>query len=408
MTSQGLVCTGCGCLCDDILIEIDGARLGKIENVCARGAAYLQSGANRERRATSLIGGRSASLKEAVDEAAHLLSKAKACLVFGLDSSTLEAQTVAIELAQKLSATIDDASSFSYGTLIEKILRGNLPTCSLSEVRDNADLLIYWGSNPLHTHPRHISKFTYYAYTAYDPAGWFPKVTLSCVDVRDTEMSLMCGSAFKIKPGGDADFMRAVLGEAQEGMETSEAFREMVENSRFCTIFCGSGLNHALDSDFSLFERMVQTFSQGTRLAVIPMVAESNLRGFNQTLFKQSGYINQVSFAAGVSHGRQFSFLEQVRNGLPDCVLIIGSDPFSVLPQSLMRNLRNVDVICLDHFSTPTTEAADVVIPTALPGLECAGSVIRMDGYEVALIGLKKADCPAEEDVLKQLVERIA
>ena len=359
-------------------------------------------------RATSLIGGRSASLKEAVDEAAHLLSKAKTCLVFGLDSSTLEAQAAAIELARKLSATIDDASSFSYGTLIERILRGNLPTCSLSEVRDNADLLIYWGSNPLHTHPRHISKFTYYAYTAYDPAGWFPKVTLSCVDVRDTELSLMCGPAFKIKPGGDADFMRAVLGEAQEGMEASEAFREMVENSRFCTIFCGSGLNYALDSDFSLFERMVQTLSQETRLAVIPMVAESNLRGFNQTLFKQSGYINQVSFAAGVSHGRQFSFLEQVRNGLPDCVLIIGSDPFSVLPQSLMRNLRNVDVICLDHFSTPTTEAADVVIPTALPGLECAGSVIRMDGYEVALIGLRKADCPAEEDVLKQLVERIA
>lgn len=405
LSSQSLVCTGCGCLCDDIQADIEGAPLDRIENACAKGAAYLQSGVNPERRASSLIGGRRASLEEAIEQAARLLSKAKNRLIFGLDNSTLEAQAVAIELARKLGTVIDDASSFSYGSLIQSILSGDLPTCSLSEVKDNADLLIYWGSNPPHTHPRHLSEFTYYAYTDYDPAGWLPKnVTLTCVEVRDTELSFICRPSFKIKPGGDKDFVRAILDEGQDGAEGSQTLVDLVKKSRFCVMFCGPGLVYSLDDDFSSFNEMVHMFGEWTRMAVVPMVAEANLRGFNQLLYKETGYVNQVSFGAGVSHGSEFSFLEQVRNCIPECVLIIGSDPFSDLPQSLMRNLEGTSVICLDHFSTPTTNAADVVIPTALPGLECDGSMLRMDGEEVALVGPKKGEYPTEEEVLRQLL----
>ena len=408
MTSESLVCTGCGCLCDDIQAEIKGGRLGRIENVCAKGAAYLYSSVNPERRASSLIGGRRASLEKAIEQAARLLSKAKNRLIFGLDNSTLQAQAAAIELARKLGAVIDDASSFSYGTLIQSILSADLPTCSLSEVKDNADLLVYWGSDPTHTHPRHLSKFTYYAYTEYDPAGWLPSnVTLTCVEVRDTDLSFMCRPAFKIKPGGDQDFIRAVLDEGQDGTEESQTFVELIKKSRFCVMFCGPGLVYSLDDDFSSFNQMVHKFGEGTRMAVVPMVAEANLRGFDQSLYKQTGYVNRVSFAAGVSHGSEFSFLEQVRNRVPECVLVIGSDPFSVLPQSLVGNLQGTSIICLDHFSTPTASAADVVIPTALPGLECDGSMLRMDGEEVALVGPKKGEYPTEEKVLQRLAERI-
>jgi len=347
------------------------------------------------------------SAEEAVEEAARLLSRAKNCLIFGFDSSTLETQAIAIELARKLGAVIDDASSFSWGTLLESLLRGVLPTCSLSEVKDNADLLIYWGSNPPHTHPRHLSKFTYYAYTDYNLAGWFPKVKLSCFEVRDTELSVMCQPVFKIKPGGDRHFIRAVLGEAPSGAKDSQSFLKMVIESHFCVIFCGAGLSYSLDGEFGPFSDMVRRFSQAIRVAVIPMVAQANLRGFSQSLYAQTQHVNQVSFGAGISHGNEFSFVEQVRKGLADCVLVVGSDPFSTLPQSLMGNLRGTSIICLDRFSTPTTTAADVVIATALPGLECGGSMARMDGDRVILVGPKKGDYPTEEEILNQLLQRI-
>ena len=407
MSSQSLVCTGCGCLCDDIQVEIEGDHLARVESACAKGAALLYSSDNPGRRATCLIGGEKASLEQAIEAAARLLFKARRRLIFGLDESTLEAQAAGIELARKLEGVIDDASSFSYAPLIQGILTGDLPTCSLSQVKDNADLLLYWGSNPPHTHPRHLSKFSYYAYTDYTEAGWFPKVTLSCVEVRNTELSFLCKPAFKLKPGADKDFITNILMEGKDGTEESKRFVELVRESRFCVVFCGSGLIYSLDNEFSLFSEMVHKLNQRTRITVIPMPMEFNLRGFNQSLYKQTGYVNQVSFAAGVSHGSEFSFLEQVRKRLADCVLIIGSDPFSNLPPSLIRNLQGTSVICLDHFSTPTTNSAEVVIPTALPGLECSGSAIRMDGDEITLVKLKKAGYPTEEEILKQLAERI-
>ena len=407
MSSSMLVCTGCGCLCDDVQAEIDGNRLGQIENACAKGAAYLQAAFNPERRAKSSIRGKRCSPEAAMDEAARLLSKAKRRLIFGLDNSTLETQALAIELARKLGAALDDASSFSYAPLIERILSQELPTCSLSEVKDKADLLLYWGANPTATHPRHLSKYTYYAYADFNPAGWYPKVTLSSIDVRPTELTAMSKPAFRIKPRGDRELISGLLGESPTASVEAKQLSELVKKSRFCTIFCGRGLAHSLDGDFSGFGQMVRRLSQSIRMAVIPMITETNMVGFNQSLHKQTSYVNQVSFARGVSHGRQFSFLEQAYNRTPDCILVVGSDPFSMLPQSLMSKLQGVDIICLDHFSTPTTEGASVVIPTAVPGVESGGNVVRMDGDSIALAEPIKNEYPTEEAILKQLLEKV-
>ncbi len=407
MSSKTLVCTGCGCLCDDIQVETDGAHLGKIENACAKGAAYLQAAFNPERRAKSSIRGQSCSPEAAIEEAARLLSKAKRRLIFGLDNSTLETQALAIELARKLGAVIDDASSFSYGPLVERIIKKELPTCSLSEVKDKADLLLYWGANPTATHPRHLSKYTYYAYADFNPAGWYPKVTLSSIDVRPTELTAMSKPAFKIKPGGDRELISGLLGESPAPTDQAKQLSELIKKSHFCAMFCGLGLVHSLGGDFSGFTRMVQMLSQSIRVAVIPMIAETNMLGFNQSLHKQSSYVNSVSFAGGVSHGRQFSFLEQVHNHAADCILVVGSDPFSALPQSLLANLQGVDIICLDHFSTLTTEAADVVIPAAVPGVESGGNVVRMDSDVIALAEPVKNGFPTQEAILKQLLEKV-
>jgi formylmethanofuran dehydrogenase subunit B len=407
LNSRKLVCTGCGCLCDDVQVEIDGAHLGQIENACAKGAAYLQSAFNPDRRPKSSIRGRSCSPEAAIDEAAQLLSRAKRRLIFGLDSSTLETQALAIELARKLGAALDDASSFSYGPLIERILGQELPTCSLSEVKDKADLLLYWGANPTTTHPRHLSKYTYYAYADFNPAGWYPKVTLSSIDVRPTELTAMSKPGFRIKPCGDRELISGLLGESPTASVEAKQLSELVRKSRFCVIFCGLGLVHSLDGDFSGFTRMVQMLSQSIRVAIIPMIVETNMVGFSQSIHRQTSYVNQISFAGGVSHGRQFSFLDQVHNRTPDCILIVGSDPFSAMPQSLMSKLQGVDIICLDHFSTLTAEAASVVIPTAVPGVESGGNVVRMDGDDITLAVPIKDGYPTQQEILRQLLEKV-
>jgi len=407
LISKTLICTGCGCLCDDIRVEIDCAHLGQIENACAKGAAYLQAAFNPELRAKGSIRGQSCSSEAAIHEAARLLSKAKRRLVFGLDSSTLEAQALAIEMARGLGTVIDDASSFSYGPLIERIIKKELPTCSLSEVKDKADLLLYWGANPTATHPRHLSKYTYYAYADFNPAGWYPKVTLSSIDVRQTELTAMSQPAFRIKPGGDSELISGLLRESSATNDQARKLSDLIQKSRLCVIFCGLGLVHSLDGDLSAFARMVQMLSRSIRVAVVPMISETNMLGFSQSLHQQTSYVNSVSFAGSVSHGHQFSFLEQVHNHAADCILIVGSDPFSTLPQSLLGKLQGVDIICLDHFTTLTIGTADIVIPSALPGVECRGSMVRLDGDGVALAEPIKDGFPTQEAILRQLLEKV-
>lgn len=407
MGLKSLVCTGCGTLCDDIQVGIEDSRPARIENACAKGTAHIQSSFNAQRRPKSTIGGQECSSDTAIAEAKHLLLNSRNPLIFGLDSSTLSAQALGIELARKIKGTIDDASSFSYGLLIKAIVDGDLPTCSLSEIKDNADLLVYWGADPPNTHPRHLSLHSYYAYTGYNPAGWYPKVTLTCVEVRHTELSSMCRPVFRLRPGGDKALVKTIAGEAQDEVEMAGKFTELVKKSKFCVVFAGLGLMHGLGSDFSSFVRMLHALSGLTRMAVIPMTSEINMRGFCKLLHEKTGRVNGVSFAPSAADGSKHTFLEQTRNQPPECVVIIGSDPFSALPHSVMRNLAATNTVCLSHFATPSTMVADVVIPTALPGVECSGSVVRMDGAEVALAELEKGIYPTEEVVLRQLLGSI-
>jgi formylmethanofuran dehydrogenase subunit B len=137
---------------------------------------------------------------------------------------------------------------------------------------------------------------------------------------------------------------------------------------------------------------------------VIPMIDDVNMFGFNKVLFQKTGHVNRVSFSGGVSHAPEFSFLEQLRREVPDCVLTIGSDQVSTLPMSLRNNLAKTKVICLSSLITPTTKAADVVIATAAPGWEQSGKVVRMDGEEVSLKKVRESVYPTEADILEQLL----
>jgi formylmethanofuran dehydrogenase subunit B len=404
-----LVCTGCGSLCDDIQVEIEENHIARIENACAKGAAFLYALDNPERRTTNLVRHEEVPLERAIEEAKHLLFEAKRPLIFGLDNSTLEAQAKAIRLARKLGAVIDDASSYSYGELIRGLMEGSPRTCSLSQIKDKADLLIYWGSNPLHSHPRHLSEFSYYAYTDYDEAGWVPKVKMTCVDVRETELSSICRPAFRLAPGGDREFIQETVSiiKGGKGTEEAKAFLELIKNSQVCVIFCGKGLVYSVNGNLDSFNEMVEGLSQWTKVSVIPMIDEINMLGFNKSLREETGYINQVSFDGGIIHGTEFSFLEQVHKGLLDCVLIAGSDPFSTLPQSLSRKLASTKIICLSNLITPTTDAAEVVIATAAPGLESSGKVVRMDEEESDLLKVKKSTYPSEEEVLERFFEDV-
>lgn len=408
MNPVNATCAGCACLCDDIQVELKNDQITKVENACAKGNALFRSCNNHSRRNNYLVGNKEVSLERAVQEASYLLQKAKNPIIFGADNSTLETQALGIELGQAIQAIIDDASSFCQGSLIQGLFDGDIPSCGLADAL-TADLLIYWGSNPYHSHPRHLSKFSYYPRDDYKEVGATPDVTLSCVEVRDTEVYQTSNPKFKIRPGGDKEFIQGILTElgGETASEEARSFTQLMSKSRSCVIFAGLGLTYSLDGDFSLLEEMMTAFADQVQIRVIPMVGHFNMRGFNRSLYQLTGYVNKVKLINSPSHDQRLSFIEQVKKQTVDCALIIGADPLSNLPWSVMKNLKDIPMICLDPFITATSTIAQVVFGTAISGVEARGKAVRMDGEELNLLRVKQSEHATDEEIIGRLLSEV-
>lgn len=409
MALNSTACTACSCLCDDIGLQIEGNTVKRIENACRKGSAFIYATQSESKRNMCLVEGQPVDADKALDRAAKELSRAKRPLIFGLDNSSLEAQSVGIELARRLGCVIDDTSSYCQGNLVEHVLDGTIPTCSLEDVK-SSDLILYWGSNPHHSHPRHLSKFTIYAHPEYVELGATRRVTLAAIEVRESETAVICHRVFRVKPRGDRDLIDALSKGITTPPTTPDAQRilDLLRKSRFITIFVGLGLTYSLDNDYASFVELCSRLSKWGRLAIVPMVGHYNMRGFNQSLRKATGFVNKVSFAGGLFHGDQYSLLEQVRTCSTDCVLVVGSDPFSSLPKSVKESLVKTPRIVVDPFQSSTSKEATVVIGPSVTGIESGGSAVRMDGTEVKLTAALKTNRLSDELILTRIADRLS
>lgn len=93
-----VTCTGCALLCEDVEI-----RDGRILHACRRGSTLLAH--HNEARAKPKVDGREVSFEEAMKEAKKIVSEAENLAIYGLDTTTLEAQKIAVEIAEKRKLT---------------------------------------------------------------------------------------------------------------------------------------------------------------------------------------------------------------------------------------------------------------------------------------------------------------
>ncbi len=152
-------CTVCPLLCDDILIAADG-----VERACGHGretigealATAVRPGA---RPAEAWESDRPLDRETATTRAAAILTSARRVLVTGLPNATLEAITAACDLAETLGAAVDAGLPESARAAGPTIARAGEVTAVFEELRDRADLVIFWCCDPFESHPRFIERF---------------------------------------------------------------------------------------------------------------------------------------------------------------------------------------------------------------------------------------------------------
>ena len=405
------ICTGCSLLCQDIEASVSEGKLTKAKNLCRKGHGHFQ--ASFSERTFPMIGGKQVDLNQAIARAAEILRSAKSPLLLGWSNSTLEAQRVGISLAEKLGATIDDTSTFCQDSLMESILSGNLPSSTLDDVRNYADTSIFWGADPSNSHPRHLSRFSYYPRGEKRQKSYEEERTCLVVDVRMSATAALCKeNLYRVSPGGDAEFIEAIISVLEGKIPRVGDKKKMIElggllkKTEWGAIFPGPGLVYSLQGNMEILERLLARLNEITVFKVVPMVGHFNTRGFYELLREKTGHVNRVSFKGGeIAHGPEQSVMTAAKSC--DAALIVGSDPLSSLPFGTAQALARLPLIAIDPHRSLTTDAAEVVIPSAISGLEAGGTAVRTDGVKIEFEPIIEAGIPADEQILKRIMEAI-
>ncbi|ETA66775.1 formylmethanofuran dehydrogenase, subunit B [Methanolobus tindarius DSM 2278] len=415
--SEYYVCTGCALLCDDIEVEIENSKIKTVHAACRKGVARMK-GCSDPLECT--VDGEKTDVDSAITKAAEILREAENPLIFGHGNSSSEAQKLSIGLAKKTGAYLDDTSSFCQGPVIEAILQEKLRTCTLDDIRHKADVIIFWGADPSNSHPRHLSRYSYFPRGKERQRGWEEDRTAICVDVRKSETAVICGANrfYQIPMGGDEEFMDALVSALSSKVpKTSFGFdakrilelANVLKKAKFGVICVGLGLIYSLEDLEPLF-RLIDKLNEVSEFSLMPMVGQYNMRGFNQNLYEETGFINRVKFnseTGEAKHGPEFSVVESLREKSVDAALIIGSDPLSSLPLSVSRYLADIPLITIDPCRNLTSSKAEVTIPCAFGGVEYGGTAVRMDGVEVKLKKILDTENLPDAEILRKITEAI-
>lgn len=412
------VCTGCALLCDNIEVELSGDQITKIKTACRKGFSRIMGCIEPM---PCMVEGKKVDITTAINNAARIIKNAEKPLIFGLGNSTSEAQKQAIELAKRIGAIIDDTSSFCQGPILEAIFHEKIRSCSLDDVRNRADVIVYWGSDPSNSHPRHLSRYSYFPRGEERQRGWEEDRTAIAIDVRKSHTAKICGEGFyQIPLQADAVFIEALI-DALSGKVPKVPFEydikkilelaNVLKKAQFGVIFAGSGLVYSI-KDMGIMTRLMDKLNEVSNFHLIPMIEHYNTRGFNQNLFDETGCLNRVKFEKSenrfeVKNGVDYSIIEVLNTKKIDAALIIGSDPMSSLPRSTAEYLLEILLISIGPCENFTSRVAKVTIPSALSGVECGGSAIRMDGVKVTFEPIIKTARLPDEEILKRIMEAI-
>ncbi|HUV34632.1 MAG TPA: formylmethanofuran dehydrogenase subunit B [Candidatus Desulfaltia sp.] len=398
MRYEDVVCPFCGCLCDDLEVSVEDGHISEVKNACGISRSkFMNHGANRLEHPT--VDGKKVSLERAVKEAVDLLSKAERPLVYGLSSTECGAISKAVEIAETAGGILDNTSSVCHGPTILALQQVGESKASLGEIRNRADLVIFWGSNPTEAHIRHITRYSGMPKGMYVPEGRKGRKIIT-VDVRETGSTKLADQFIKVRPGSDFELLQALRAcvrgqelpvEEVAGVPMAEVreLADQMKKARFGIVFFGLGLTQSDGRHMNIDAAvgLVAELNRHTKFVLTPMRGHYNVAGANTVTTWQTGYPYAVDFSRGYPRYNpgEFTSVDLLSRGEVDAALVVASDPASNFPVDAAANLAKMPVVTLEQKITPTTMISKVAIPVATAGVEAEGTAYRMDGVPLRL-----------------------
>ncbi|QDU87733.1 Formyltransferase/hydrolase complex Fhc subunit B [Pirellulimonas nuda] len=400
-----IVCLGCGCLCDDIppAARFSGNQWPASAISCELGREWL----GRERPAfpPSRVGGKPASLEQALTAAAELLASASSPLVCGWAGQTLEGQRAAVALADRLGALADWTSGPEALAHHAAFQQQGASTATLGEVRRRADLVVYWGCDPRESHPRHLSRFVRPPDDGASPRRVWCVSDDPGADFADERAALLGGDHLATL----AALRMLIRGEAIEASAPLRQLASALTSSGYVAVFYSHTLAGAGHAGLGALAALCQELHAHTRCVALPLGAQGNPHGAESVLAWQTGYPAAVSFASGAPRyaPQQYNTAALLTGGRVDAALVAGDDLLAHTTPQAAEALRAAPYVALGYEDSATLRAARVAIAIAEPGAACGGTVLRVDGVPLELRPFRDDQLPTAAEVLTELLDRI-
>lgn len=409
---ENVPCPFCGMICDDLTVRSSAQGLKVEAGGCPRANAGFE---RRLPEMTPQIEGRPASADEAARAAAEILRTSRQPVISGL-ATDVDGVRAALSLAERVGAVIDHAQSDSSFRNYRVLQTSGWVMTTLTEARNRADLFVIVASDIKKYHSRFFEKIV------NPPEVMFP-------GFAESRTIVVIGGK------GDADLagprVKEVVSipcEPQRAAEVLDALRALAKGAKLSSETPGGVPRQAIEDllarcraakyavftwvpsslDFADADLTVQAINEyikeanaTTRVAGLALGGNEGSTTAGYVTAWQTGFPLRVSFASGAPKydPELYSWRRLVETGQCDALLWIGSiTPDLSPPAGAFSNV----VLGTPGIKLP--RQPKVFIPVGTPGIDNAGSLIRVDGsVALPMKNLGRSKYPRAADVLAEI-----
>lgn len=427
MFTKNIICSACGATCDDIQVELKDHAI-EVKNACKIGNARFQMVRNPQRIKIPLIRKQGklqpVSWDEAIEKASDILVSAKRPLISIGSEISCEAQEIGLMIGEYLGSIVD--TTIGNGSTVMGVQEAGKVGATEGKMKNRGDLIVYWGTNPLESMPRQMSRYGAFPRGYWTKRGRFDRMVIT-VDPRKTLTAKASDLHVQLKPNSDYELISALLTllhgktphhsvEEITGVPIHiiEEMLNLMKKCNFGVISIGTGLHSSLGRyrNTEIIMNLVKELNNYSKFSFETIRSHCNAAGFTQVASYMYGYPFGLDFTRGYPRYNpgEFTTVDLLREKDIDAAFVICNDLLSQIPTDCAAYLTDIPLIYLDTIPSPTTFISDVVLPGVIDSIECEGTFYRLD--DVAVHFEPFTNSPFEftknnEDTLKQLFAKI-
>ncbi|MHA2036960.1 MAG: molybdopterin-dependent oxidoreductase, partial [Promethearchaeota archaeon] len=311
------------------------------------------------------------------------------------------------------------------GKVLNSSKKTGLTLSTISEVINKTDLLIFWGANVAESIPRLLNKVLF-SRGKFRMTGREIKTIIIIDPVKTASFGVMGvrDIALTINPGKDIELISVLKEECCSpdsipsngiaGIDSDDLRRLLIQltNAENGVIFIGQGIANSTEDSKVIQEllelvQMINAKQQKGRMSVMMLGGHYNMAGFDQVALSLVGKSQSLQFTNNQLVKSTDTILTKINNEDFDCSIIVGTDAISHLPWNLSKKISSKPIILIDNNKSATSRVADIVLPSAITGIECEGLAYRLDHVPISLNKIINPpnNIISDEEILSKLIE---